>query len=116
MTVPVAASSQTYDIHSFLEQYERDYPDEVVHVDQPLDAAWELTALVTKLEKAKRFPVLICHNVIVDGVRAERLPTDRFLPLAGMILLGTISTLVSRNWRTGQAFTFKKRCERLNVK
>ena len=71
MTVPVTASPQTYDLHSFLEQYERNYPDEVVHVDQPLDAAWELTALVTKLEKAKRFPVLICHNVIVDGVRAE---------------------------------------------
>ena len=24
-----------------------------------------------KLEKAQRFPILVCHNVIVDGKRAE---------------------------------------------
>jgi len=43
----------TYDLHSFLDQYERDYPDEVVHIEEPLDAAWEITALATKLEKTK---------------------------------------------------------------
>jgi 2,5-furandicarboxylate decarboxylase 1 len=59
------------DLHGFLEQYERAYPDEVVHVEAPLDASFELTALAAKLEKEKRFPLLVFHNVIVDGERME---------------------------------------------
>ncbi|MBM2810659.1 MAG: UbiD family decarboxylase [Chloroflexi bacterium] len=74
----VAAPPTIADLHTFLEQYERDYPDEVLHIEQPLDSSWELTALATKLEKAKRFPVLVFHNVIVDGERAE-LPLVTFL-------------------------------------
>ncbi len=67
-----------YDLHSYLDQYEKDYPDEVVHIEEPLNAAWEITALATKFEKAKRFPVLVCHNVIVDGQRME-MPLVTFL-------------------------------------
>ena len=67
-----------YDLHTFLDQYERDFPDEVVHIEEPLDAAWEITALATKLEKAKRFPVIICHNVMVEGQRME-MPLVTFL-------------------------------------
>jgi 2,5-furandicarboxylate decarboxylase 1 len=59
------------DLHGFLAQYERAYPDEVIHIEEPLQAEWEITALATKLEKAQRFPVLICHNVIADDRRAE---------------------------------------------
>ena len=42
-----------------------------MHIEEPLRADWEITALAMKLEKAQRFPILICHNVIVDGRRAE---------------------------------------------
>src|SRR5215470_15326738 len=66
------------DLHSFLEQYEAAYPQEVVHIEEPLRADWEITALAMKLEKAQRFPILVCHNVIVDGKRAE-LPLVTFL-------------------------------------
>ena len=41
------------DLHSFLEQYERPYPEEVIHVEEPLRAEWEITALAMKLEKAQ---------------------------------------------------------------
>ena len=41
------------DLHSFLEQYERAYPEEVIHVEEPLRAEWEITALAMKLEKAQ---------------------------------------------------------------
>lgn len=78
MATPVMAPAGTSDLHTFLEQYERDYPDEVLHIEQRINAEWELTALATKLEKAKRFPVLICHNVMIDGVRAE-MPLVTFL-------------------------------------
>jgi 2,5-furandicarboxylate decarboxylase 1 len=58
-------------MHGFLASYERDYPDEVVHIEQPINADWELTALATKLEKEKRFPILICHRVVADGQELE---------------------------------------------
>jgi 2,5-furandicarboxylate decarboxylase 1 len=91
MAAPVAASTQTWDLHSFLEQYERDYPDEVVHIEQPIAAAWEVTSLITKLEKAKRFPVVVCHNVLIDGQRAE-LPLVTFLMASRLRLARALGT------------------------
>jgi 2,5-furandicarboxylate decarboxylase 1 len=76
------------DLHSFIEQYERAYPQEVVHVEEPLRAEWEITALAMKLEKAQRFPILVCHNVIVDGKRAE-LPLVTFLMASRLRLART---------------------------
>jgi 2,5-furandicarboxylate decarboxylase 1 len=78
MAQTVSTATRAADLHTFLEEYERDYPQEVVHVERPLDAEWELTALCAKLEKEKRFPVIICHNVVVDGQRAE-MPLMTFL-------------------------------------
>jgi UbiD family decarboxylase len=66
------------DLHQFLDLYEAAHPEEVVHIEEPLRADWEITALAMKLEKAQRFPILVCHNVIVDGRRAE-LPLVTFL-------------------------------------
>jgi 2,5-furandicarboxylate decarboxylase 1 len=66
------------DLHTFLTQYERAYPHEVIHIEEPLEAEWEITALAMKLEKAQRFPVLVCHNVRVDGRRAD-MPLVTFL-------------------------------------
>ncbi|MGH7767389.1 MAG: UbiD family decarboxylase domain-containing protein, partial [Candidatus Binatia bacterium] len=80
--VPALAQSPSHafgaDLHQFLELYEAAYPAEVVHIEEPLRADWEITALAIKLEKAQRFPILVCHNVIVDGKRAE-LPLVTFL-------------------------------------
>src|SRR4029450_3037228 len=77
-TTELSTAPFGFDLHSFLEQYEAAYPQEVLHIDEPLRAEWEITALAMKLEKAQRFPVLVCHNVIVDGKRAE-LPLVTFL-------------------------------------
>ena len=66
------------DLHGFIEQYERAYPDEVLHIEEPLNAEWEISALAMKLEKAHRFPLLVFHNVIVDGKRAT-MPLTTFL-------------------------------------
>lgn len=79
-TAEMAAGSslERYDLHTFLEGYERDFPDEVVHIEKPVNAAWEISALAMKLEKAKRFPLIICHNVMIDGERAE-MPLVTFL-------------------------------------
>ncbi len=85
----------TYDLHSFLDQYERDYPDEVVHIEEPLDAAWEITALATKMEKAKRFPVIICHNVMVEGRRME-MPLVTFLMASRLRLARALGTEIQQ--------------------
>ncbi|HEX9879066.1 MAG TPA: hypothetical protein VGB25_02600, partial [Candidatus Binatia bacterium] len=70
---PVGPSTAPFgsDLHSFIEQYERQYPDEVLHIETPLKAEWEITALAMELEKDHRFPILICHNVTIDGKKAE---------------------------------------------
>ncbi len=44
------------DLHSFIEQYEKKFPDEVLHIEKPLKAEWEVTALAMRLEKDHRFP------------------------------------------------------------
>jgi UbiD family decarboxylase len=73
-----AASRYGSDLHSFIEQYEREFPQEVIHIEKPLKAEWEISALAMKLEKAQRFPILICHNVTINGERAE-MPLVTFL-------------------------------------
>ena len=59
------------DLHSFIELYEQQYPEEVIHIEKPIKAEWEITALAIQLEKDHRFPILICHNVTIDGKKAE---------------------------------------------
>src|SRR5919108_1638764 len=83
------------DLHQFLERYEAAYPQEVVHIEEPLRAEWEITALAIKLEKAQRFPILICHNVIVDGRRAE-LPLVTFLMASRLRLARTFGVEVRK--------------------
>ena len=48
-----------------------------------------------KLEKAQRFPVLVCHNVIVDGKRAE-LPLVTFLMASRLRVARTFGVDVRR--------------------
>jgi 2,5-furandicarboxylate decarboxylase 1 len=55
--------SARQDLHVFLEQYEKTYPDDVLRVDEPLDRDQEVTALVLELWRSGRAPVLICTNV-----------------------------------------------------
>jgi 3-polyprenyl-4-hydroxybenzoate decarboxylase len=92
-----AQSSNAFgaDLHQFLELYEAAYPGEVVHIEEPLRADWEITALAMKLEKAQRFPILVCHNVIVDGRRAE-LPLVTFLMASRLRLARTLGVDVRR--------------------
>jgi len=76
------------DLHQFIELYEAAYPQEIIHVEEPLQADWEIAALAMKLEKAQRFPILVCHNVVIDGKRAE-LPLVTFLMASRLRLART---------------------------
>ena len=94
---PAQSSTNAFgaDLHQFLEQYEAAYPQEVLHIHEPLRADWEISALAMKLEKAQRFPILVCHNVLVDGTRAE-LPLVTFLMASRLRLARTFGVDVRR--------------------
>ena len=51
------------DLRSFIAELESTYPDEVARVSKPISPRYEITALLTQLEKQKRFPLLFCENV-----------------------------------------------------
>ena len=53
------------DLRSFIAELEAKHPEEVARVAKPISPRYEITALLTQLEKAKRFPLLYCEKV--DG-------------------------------------------------
>src|SRR5687767_3425490 len=73
-TLEAPPSAPALDLHSYLEEH----ADDVVHIERPIDAEFELTALCAQLEQASRFPVLVCHDVRVDGQKME-MPLVTFL-------------------------------------
>src|SRR5258705_570206 len=83
------------DLHGFIEQYERAYPDEVLHIEEPLNAEWEISALAMKLEKADRFPLVVLHNVIVDGERST-MPLTTFQMASRLRLARAMGTEVQK--------------------
>ena len=51
------------DLRSFIAELEAKFPEEVARVTKAISPRYEITALLTQLEKAKRFPLLYCENV-----------------------------------------------------
>jgi UbiD family decarboxylase len=51
------------DLRSFIAQLESAYPEEVARVRKSISPRYEITALLTQLEKQKRFPLLFCEKV-----------------------------------------------------
>ena len=66
------------DLRSFITQVESKHPEEIAHVTKPISPRYEITALLTQLERSKRFPLLFCENVqgsevpVVINVQASR--------------------------------------------
>src|SRR6185436_7189057 len=56
-------SNVAKDLRSFIAELEAVSPEEVARVTKPISPRYEITALLTQLEKQKRFPLLICENV-----------------------------------------------------
>jgi len=51
------------DLRSFIAETDSKHPEEIARVTKPISPRYEITALLTQLEKQKRFPLLICANV-----------------------------------------------------
>lgn len=83
------------DLHSFIEQYEQQFPEEVLHIEKPIKAEWEITALAMKLEKDHRFPILICHHVTVNGQKCD-MPVVTFLMASRLRLARALGVNVEK--------------------
>jgi 2,5-furandicarboxylate decarboxylase 1 len=53
----------TKDLRSFITELETNAPEEIARVSQSISARYEITALLTQLEKRKQFPLLFCEKV-----------------------------------------------------
>src|SRR3989304_6062519 len=51
------------DLRSFLKGYEAAHPELVLRLQKEIRANQEVTALVMKLEKEEKYPVVICENI-----------------------------------------------------
>jgi UbiD family decarboxylase len=66
------------DLRSFVADYERAFPGEVVHVTEPISTDFDVMALVLEYERRRRFPILVLEQVrdfdmpIVCNVVASR--------------------------------------------
>jgi UbiD family decarboxylase len=66
------------DLRSFIAQIESEDPEEIARVTKPISPRYEITALLTQLEKSKRFPLLFCEKVngsnapVIINVQASR--------------------------------------------
>ena len=66
------------DLRSFIAQIESKHPEEIARVTKPISPRYEMTALLTQLERSKRFPLLFCEKVngsdapVVINVQASR--------------------------------------------
>ncbi|MGE5851923.1 MAG: UbiD family decarboxylase [Deltaproteobacteria bacterium] len=66
------------DLRSFISAIESKHPEEIARVVKPISPRYEITALLTRLERSKRFPLLFCEKVngsdapVVINVQASR--------------------------------------------
>jgi len=66
------------DLRNFIAEVEARSPDDIARVAQPISPRYEITALLTQLEKRKQFPLLFCEKVqgsnapVVINVQASR--------------------------------------------
>lgn len=61
------------DLRSFLKGYEAKYPEDVLHIEKQVSCVQEVHAIVDKLEKEDKYPILFFHNVLTtEGKRANQ--------------------------------------------
>lgn len=62
------------DLRTFLDVYEEEHPEQVMHIEKEVSADQEITALAFALEKEERYPVLVFHNVVTADGRKSKHP------------------------------------------
>ena len=84
------------DLRSFLSELEAEEPDQLVRVNREVDPHFEITGVLAKLEKERKFPVVIFENVkgstlpVVTNVHADARRLFRAIGLKN----GTLSEFI----------------------
>jgi UbiD family decarboxylase len=74
----VRVPNMAKDLRSFIAAVEAKFPDDVARVKKPISPRYEISALLTQLEKLKRFPLLFFEQIegspapVVINVQASR--------------------------------------------
>ena len=53
------------DLRQFLEEYERDHPEDVITIERPISLKHEIGILVDLLDRERKFPLLRIKNPIL---------------------------------------------------
>ena len=56
-------------LRSFIEEFELQYPEDVIRVSEPVTLEYDIMALVLEFERRKQFPILF-----FDNVRGHKIP------------------------------------------
>ncbi len=51
------------DLHTFLADYEKRHPEQVLHIEKEVSSKYEVTAFIRAFEKQNKYPTMIFHNV-----------------------------------------------------
>src|SRR3990172_9500758 len=51
------------DLRYFLDYMQRNFPDDIVRIKREVDAKWELSSVMQKLQSENRFPVMFFDKV-----------------------------------------------------
>lgn len=70
----MSARTEVKDLRSFLQQVERQFPDELVHVKPRVDLKFEVSAVLVKLDRAHKFPVVIFDDLEAPSGRRSAFP------------------------------------------
>jgi len=62
------------DLRTFLKDYEKEYPNDVIHVEKPIRCRYEISAVVIAFEKKGKFPLLIFHKPITAKDETSKFP------------------------------------------
>ena len=56
------------DLRSFVNAYSNAYPNDVVHVKQPISLDRDVQAVLLELERRRQFPIIIFENVVGSDI------------------------------------------------
>jgi 2,5-furandicarboxylate decarboxylase 1 len=91
-----AVQTEPTGLTEFLDAYAREYPAEVVHIQRPVRRRHELTAILARLERERKFPVVVFEHVTDDDGTRLDMPVVSLLMSSRLRLARALGTTVEQ--------------------
>lgn len=66
-----STTSGPQDLRTFLERYEKHWPEDVLHVEKPISVDQDMTAFIMQLDLEDKYPIVVFHDVrLLDGTKS----------------------------------------------